>query len=150
MFEGSLRKSGNRIRVSAQLVEAETSKHVWAERYDRDLADIFAVQDEISQAVTIAIAPAISQAEQQRAMRRPPGSLDAWAAYQRGLWHLGKFTSEDASLAQKFLQQSIDLDPSFSGACGALALAHGQATEFQTRGLPETLSSAVALVDCND
>ena len=84
VLEGSLRKSGNRIRVTAQLVEAETGKHVWAERYDRDLADIFAVQDEITEAVTIAIAPAIADAEQQRAMRKPPESLDAWAAYQRG------------------------------------------------------------------
>ena len=79
VLEGSLRKSGNRIRVTAQLVEAETGNHVWAERYDRDLAEIFAVQDEITQAVTIAIAPAIADAEQQRAMRKPPGSLDAWA-----------------------------------------------------------------------
>jgi adenylate cyclase len=66
VLEGSLRKSGKRIRVTAQLVEAETGNHVWAERYDRDLADIFAVQDEITEAVTIASAPAIAQAEQQR------------------------------------------------------------------------------------
>jgi TolB-like protein len=84
VLEGGLRKAGNRIRVTAQLIEAATGKHVWAARYDRDVADIFAVRGEISQAVTIAIAPAITQAEQQRAMRRPPGSLDAWAAYQRG------------------------------------------------------------------
>src|SRR5207249_2335782 len=63
VLEGSLRKSGNRIRVTAQLVEAETGNHVWAERYDRDLADIFAVQDEITEAVTIAIAPAVADAE---------------------------------------------------------------------------------------
>src|SRR5499433_3438488 len=63
VLEGSLRKSGNRIRVTAQLVEAETSKHVWAERYDRDLADIFAVQDEIAEAVTTAVAPAVAYAE---------------------------------------------------------------------------------------
>jgi adenylate cyclase len=74
VLEGSLRKAGNRIRVTAQLVEAETGKHVWAERYDRDLADIFAVQGEITEAVTIAIAPAIAEAEQQRAMRKPPGA----------------------------------------------------------------------------
>jgi adenylate cyclase len=94
VLEGSLRKAGNRIRVTAQLVEAETGNHVWAERYDRDLADIFAVQDEITEAVTIAVAPAIAHAEQQRAMRKPPGSLDAWSAYQRGLWHLSKFSLE--------------------------------------------------------
>jgi adenylate cyclase len=100
VLEGSLRKAGNRIRVTAQLIEAETGNHVWAERYDRDLADIFAVQDEISQAVTIAIAPAIEDAERQRAMRKPPGSLDAWTAYQRGLWHMGKEEIEDFTLAE--------------------------------------------------
>src|SRR6202035_4946307 len=118
-----LRKSGNRIRVTGQLVEAEIGNHVWAERYDRDLADIFAVQDEITEAVTIAIAPAIADAEQRRAMRKPPGSLDAWAAYQRGLSHLNKSPPDDNSLAEKFFQQAIDFDPNFSGAYGGLALA---------------------------
>jgi adenylate cyclase len=99
VLEGSLRKSGNRIRVTAQLVEAESGKHVWAERYDRELSDIFAMQDEITEAVTIAIAPAIADAEQHRAMRKPPQNLDAWAAYQRGLWHLSKFTPDDNALA---------------------------------------------------
>jgi adenylate cyclase len=75
VFEGSLRKAGNRIRVTAQLVEAETGRHVWAERYDRDLADIFAVQDQISEAVAIAIAPAVAEAELKRAMRKAPESL---------------------------------------------------------------------------
>ena len=91
VLEGSLRKTSNRIRVTAQLVEAETGKHVWADRYDRDLANIFALQDEITESVTIAIAPAIASAEQQRALRRPPGSLDAWTACQRGWWHLSNF-----------------------------------------------------------
>src|SRR5206468_6949855 len=81
VLEGSVRKSGNRVRVTGQRVEAETGNHLWAERYDRELADIFAVQDEITEAVTIAIAPAIADAEQRRAMRKPPHSLDAWAAY---------------------------------------------------------------------
>ena len=140
VLEGGLRKAGNRIRVTAQLVEAETGKHVWAERYDRDLADIFALQDEITEAVTIAIAPAIAEAEQQRAMRKPPGSLDAWAAYQRGLWHVSKCTPDDNALAQKFFRQAIDLDPTFSGAYGGLAGAQGQAADFQG-----SLSSAEAL-----
>jgi len=108
VLEGSLRKSGNRIRVTAQLVEAETGNHVWAERYDRDLANIFAVQDEITEAVTIAVAPAIADAELQCAMRKPPGSLDAWSAYQRGLWHLEKATPGDNTLAQKFFRRSVD------------------------------------------
>jgi len=145
VLEGSLRKSGNRIRVTAQLVEAESGKHVWAERYDRDLADIFALQDEITEAVAIAIVPAIAEAEQQRAMRKPPGSLDAWAAYQRGLWHLSKYTVDDIQLAEKFFRQAIDLDPTFSGGYGSLAGALGQAADLLTRGLPETLNLAEAL-----
>jgi adenylate cyclase len=123
VLEGGLRKSGTRIRVTAQLVEAETSKHVWAERYDRDLADIFALQDEITEAATIAIAPAIADAELRRAMRKPPGSLDAWAAHQRGLWHVFKFSRNDDALAQKYFQQAIDLDPTFAGGCKGLTRA---------------------------
>ena len=123
VLEGSLRKAGNRIRVTAQLVEAETGKHVWAERYDRELADIFAVQDEITEAVTIALAPAIADAERQRAMRKPPDSLDAWAAYQRGLWHLEKNTEDDNTLAEEFFQQAVELDPNFPGGHTGLAYA---------------------------
>jgi adenylate cyclase len=145
VLEGSLRKSGNRIRVTAQLVEAETGKHVWAERYDRDLADIFALQDDITEAVTTAIAPAIAEAEQQRAMRKPAGSLDAWAAYQRGLWHLSKVTIEDNALAEKFFEQAVDLDPSFAGGYKGLAAAQGNAADFGRRSLPEALSSTEAL-----
>ncbi len=123
VLEGGLRKSGNRIRVTAQLVEAETSKCVWAERYDRDLADIFVVQDEITQAVTIAVAPAIADAELHRAMRKPRENLDAWAAYQRGLWHFEKVSRDDNALAEKFFRQAVDLDPNFADAHSGLAAA---------------------------
>jgi adenylate cyclase len=145
VLEGSLRKSGNRIRVTAQLVEAETGNHIWAERYDRDLLDIFAVQDEITEAVTIAVAPAIHDAEQQRAIRKPPGSLDAWAAYQRGLWHFNNVTAEDNALAQKFFQQAIDLDPSFAGGYKGLSAVAINEPDYMGGGLPETLRSAEAL-----
>jgi adenylate cyclase len=146
VLEGSLRKSGNRIRVTAQLVEAETGKHVWAERFDRDLADIFTLQDEITEAVTIAIAPAIADAEQQRAMRKPPGSLDAWAAYQRGLWHLSKASAEDNALAEKFFQRAIDLDPIFAGGYTGLAAALNRAdVMFQTHNPADARSAAEAL-----
>jgi adenylate cyclase len=147
VLEGSLRKSGNRIRVSAQLVEADTGNHVWAERYDRDLADIFAVQDEITETATISIAPAIAEAELQRALRKPPGSLDAWAAYQRGLWHLGKFAREDNALAEKFFREAVDLDPTFAGGYRGLGYVQFQAamSGFQKRSLPEVQSLAEAL-----
>jgi adenylate cyclase len=140
VLEGSLRKASNRIRVTAQLVEAETGKHVWADRYDRDLADIFALQDEITESVTIAIAPAIASAEQQRALRRPPGSLDAWTACQPGWWHLSKVTTEDKALAQKFFQQAIDLDPDFAGGYTGLAFAEHQMAS--RRGLSVTERSS--------
>ena len=123
VLEGSLRKGGNRIRVTAQLVEAEAGRHVWAERFDRDLTDIFAVQDEITEAVTIAIAPAIADAELHRALRKPPESLDAWAAYQRGLWHLEKGTAEHNGLAEKFFRQAVDLDSNFADGYRGLATA---------------------------
>jgi adenylate cyclase len=146
VLEGSLRKAGNRIRVTAQLVEAESGNHVWVERYDRDLADIFAVQDEISQAATISIAPAIAQAEQQRAMRKSPDNLDAWAAYQRGLWHLGNATAADNELAETFFQQAIDLDPTFAGGYRGLAWAQMfSASQFQRRSLKEVQASAGVL-----
>jgi adenylate cyclase len=144
VLEGALRKVGSRVRITAQLVEAETSTDLWAERYDRDLADIFAVQDEITQAVTIAIAPAIADAELRRAMRRPPESLDAWAAYQRGLWHFSKATPNDNSLAEKFFQQAIDLDPNFSGGYRGLAFTQNQ-TGDSWRSLLEGMHSIEAL-----
>ena len=147
VLEGSLRKSRNRIRVTAQLVEAETGNHVWAERYDRDLTEIFAVQDEITQAVTIAVAPAIAHAEQQRAMRKPPNSLDAWGAYQRGLWHLSKAaTAADNALAEKFFQVAIEIDPSFAGGYKGLAMSLMRgAAGFQARSIADARGSAESL-----
>jgi adenylate cyclase len=142
VLEGSLRKSGNRIRVTAQLVEAETGKHVWAEHYDRDLTDIFAVQDEITEAVTIAVAPAIADAELHRAMRKSPGNLDAWAACQRGLWHFDKATVSDYALAEKFFRQAVDLDPNLAdGYCGLAMVQIYAAAGFGTGDLADALGS---------
>jgi adenylate cyclase len=146
VLEGSVRKAGNRLRVTAQLVEAQTGNHVWAERYDRNLADIFAVQDEITEAATIAVAPAIADAERQRAMRKAPESLDVWAAYQRGLWHLCKATPDDDAIARDLFQQAIDLDPTFAGSYSALALVQLQsAAIYQKLDPVEAQSSAEAL-----
>ena len=89
--------------MTAQLIEAETGNHIWAERYDRNLSEIFAVQDEITSEVTTAIVPAVTDAEQRRALRKLPENLDAWEAYQRGLWHLGKFNGTDDSPSAAFL-----------------------------------------------
>jgi adenylate cyclase len=146
VLEGSLRKFGNRIRVTAQLVEAETGKHVWAERYARDLADIFALQDEITGAVTVAVTPAIADAELRRAMRKQPANLDAWAAYQRGLWHLTKAAADDNEVAQRHFEQAIDLDPSFSGGYRGLAMAQFEAAAaFQKHSLSDMQRSVEPL-----
>jgi adenylate cyclase len=143
VLEGSLRKSGGRIRITGQLIEAFTGHHLWADRYDRDLADVFAVQSEIATAVTIAIAPAIDNAERQRAMRKPPGSLDAWAAYQRGLWHLSNSSSDDNAVAMKFFRRAIELDPNFAGGHRGLAWALVfAASTFNSRDPSETLPAA--------
>lgn len=146
VLEGSVRKAGNRIRVTAQLIEAATSNHVWAERYDRDLADVFAVQDELTEALTTALAPAIADAELRRAMRKAPGSLDAWAAYQRGLWHLSKATADDDQSAETFFRQAIDLDPTFGASYSAIALCQLQAAAlYQKIELRDAQRSAETL-----
>jgi len=157
VLEGSLRRAGNRMRLTAQLVESEAGKHVWAERYDRDIADIFVVQDEITEAVTTAIAPAIAHAEQQRAMRRPPENLDAWGAYQRGLWHLSKANSEDDAIAKSLFQQAVDLDRTFAGPCSALALLQLQSAAIyqkldlvQSQRAAETLARQAVALDGAD
>jgi adenylate cyclase len=124
-LEGSVRKSGNRVRVTAQLIEAGTGGHLWAERYDRNLADIFAVQDEITVGVSTAILPAMERHERERAARKPPDSLDAWECYHRGLWHYSKAEAAENATAIGFFERAIALDPCFSAAHAGLARALG-------------------------
>jgi adenylate cyclase len=123
VLEGSVRKGGNRVRVTAQLIDAASSAHVWAERYDRDVSDVFAVQDEITASVAGVIEPTLADVEQQRVLRKPPERLDAWEAYQRGLWHFNKFGPEENQTAQTFFRRTIELDPNFAPGHYGLALA---------------------------
>ena len=123
IVEGSVRKAGNRVRITAQLVEAESGNHLWAERYDRELEDIFAVQDEVTQAVVTAIEPTLGSAERDRAHRKPTESLDAWENYQRGLWNIYRFAAQENTEAQSFFQRAIELDPNFAPAHAGLAYA---------------------------
>jgi adenylate cyclase len=95
VIEGSVRRAGNRVRITAQLIDATTGRHVWAERYDRLIEDIFELQDEMAQTIVGAVEPELSAAERENAVRKPPESLDAWETYQRGLWHLWSFTKDD-------------------------------------------------------
>jgi adenylate cyclase len=122
-LEGSVRKGGNRVRITAQLIDAIAGTHVWADRYDRDLSDIFAVQDEITASVAGAIEPVLAESEQQRVLRKPPKNLDAWEAYQRGLWHFNKYAPEENQIALGFFRQAIGIDPSFAPGHYGYALA---------------------------
>jgi adenylate cyclase len=123
VLEGSVRKGGNRVRITAQLIDALTGRHVWAERYDRDLDDIFAVQDEISEAITTTVAPAFTSAEAQRAERKPPESFDAWDYCMRGNWYLSRRGEEDIARAVELFEQALKRDANSSMALSGLAFA---------------------------
>jgi len=122
VLEGSVRKGGSRVRITAQLIDATSGSHVWAERFDRELADIFAVQDEITERIAAAIEPELARAEVERARRKPPESLDAWDLYQRGLWHIWQFNAEDNAAARKLFERATALDRGFSPFFAALSL----------------------------
>ena len=124
IIEGSVRKAGSRVRISAQLIDATTGRHVWAERYDRGLADVFELQDEMAQTIVGAVEPELSAAERDRAARKPPESLDAWETYQRGLWHLWSFTKDDMADAQRLFRQVHELDPAFATAYAFESYSH--------------------------
>jgi len=124
VLEGSVRKADNRVRVTGQLIEAATGGHLWAERYDRDLTDIFAVQDEITASVSAAIFPTMERSERERAARKPTDSLDAWESYYRGMWHFAKFEAEENERARGVFQRALNLDPQFAPAAAAFALTY--------------------------
>jgi adenylate cyclase len=126
VLEGSLRKVGNRVRLTAQLIEAASGRHVWAERYDRALDDIFAVQDEITLSVVGYIEPSLRQAEIELAKRKRPDSLDAYDLYLRALPYAMVFMPGDADKALPLLRQSIELEPGFAAAHAAAAWCHEQ------------------------
>jgi adenylate cyclase len=136
VLEGSVRRAGERLRISAQLVEAETGNQIWAHRFDRMAADVFAVQDEISEAVALAIGSAVADAEMQRAMRRPPRSLGAWDLYQQGLWHTGRINSAANDEARRLFEQAITMDPMFAAAHSKLSVAYGFAA-IHYKNLPQ-------------
>ena len=146
VLDGSVRKAGARVRVTGELIETESGTHIWANRYDADVTDIFAVQDEIAHAVSTAIAPAVADAERHRAVRRRPDKTDSWSAYQRGLWHLSRATPEDNKAAQQCFAEAIAIDANFAGGQAGLALAQMQESGlFATRPVAEARISIKAL-----
>jgi TolB-like protein len=142
VLEGSVRKVGKRVRITAQLIDGETGNHIWAERYDRGLDDIFEIQDEITLTVVGTIEPELSRFEQERARRKPVENLDAWDLYQQGLWHLWRRSENDNAEALKLFSAACERDPEFSAAYAHLAYAYFQLYTFHPTHSPNAAEDA--------
>jgi TolB-like protein len=111
VLEGSVRRVGARPRITAQLIDTISAVHVCADRYDRELTDFFAIQDDLSLRIAAVVAPELGRHEQQRAAAEPPASLEAWDCHNRGLYLLYKFTRDDIAAPRTFFERAIALDP---------------------------------------
>ena len=155
VVEGSVRKAGQRVRVTAQLIDPESGAHLWAERYDRDYADIFAIQDEITQSVIGAIEPEIVLGEGRRAVRKRAENLDAFDCCMRGVWHFSQWNAEDSAQAETWLRQAIELEPKLARAHMCLArILFGRCwwgwSEDLRRDLPAASAAAERAVALDD
>jgi TolB-like protein len=156
VVEGSVRRGGDRVRITVQLNDVATGSHIWAERYDRGIADVFAVQDEITEAIVAAIEPQLYAAENFHAQRKPPDSLDAWDLVMRALSHYWRVTRQDNLVAQALLEKAIAIDPNYGQALGVLATsqtfsAHmGWADMAVSTPVAEHSALAAILVDSED
>ena len=124
VLEGSVRRSGGRVRITAQLNDVASGSHVWAERYDRDVADVFALQDEITEAIVSAIEPQLYAAENIRIRSKPPCNLDAWDLVMRALSYYWRVTRQDHAIAQDLLEKAIALEPNYGQALGVLGASY--------------------------
>ena len=123
---GSLRQRGNRIVVHVELTETRTARVVWAEVFDQERDDAFLVLDEIGNRIVSSVASEIETVERDRAILKPPSSLDAWEAYHRGLWHMYRFAQSDNAHARHFFEMAVRLDPGFARAHAGLSFTHWQ------------------------
>jgi len=124
VLEGSVRKAGDRVRITGQLVDASTGGHLWAERYDRDLTDIFALQDEVAQKIVAALAVKLTEDEQERLERTYTDNVEAYDYFLRGLEYSNRFTKEATDQARRLFEKAIDLDPGFAAAYGHMSLTY--------------------------
>jgi tetratricopeptide (TPR) repeat protein len=156
VMEGSVRKAGDRLRITVQLNDVASGGHIWAERYDRGLADVFAVQDEITEAIVAAIEPQLYAAENFRARRKAPDSMDAWDLAMRALSHYWRVTRQDNVVAQALLEKATALDPNYGQALGLLAASYifsahmGWADVAKVAPIAERAASAAILADGED
>lgn len=123
VLEGSARRVGTRVRITVQLVESIRGNHIWAERYDRDLEDIFAVQDEVVQTIAATLAGQLAEADVDHAKRKPPSNLTAYDYLLQGNRYFNRFNREDVLEAQTLYQKAIELDPLFAAAHARFAAA---------------------------
>ena len=121
VLEGSVRKVGERVRISAQLAEGTSGRQLWAKRYDRELSDIFAMQDEITETIIGAVEPELGKVERRRSAGKRPDNLDAWDLYQRGMSHLYEYTKVDLLRARQYFAQAIARDPQLGPPHSGLA-----------------------------
>ena len=146
LVEGSVRRSGQRVRVTAQLIDTRDGTHVWAERYDREIEEIFAVQDEITQTIAGTLGSQMVGVNMERALRRPPNSVDAYELYLKANHHFFKFTKVDNKEAVRLLEAAIVKDPNYARAYAMLATSYrGQAEMGWTDDPDEVLQKAVEL-----
>lgn len=155
VVEGSVRKAGDRVRITAQLIDAASGNHIWAERYDRDLDDIFAVQDEITETIVASIEPELGMVERQRVAHKPRSNLKAWDCYHLGVANFYKFSAEANRKAQALFKKSSELDPSFGDAYAwwAYATVLGMVyfdDEPDQEILDQALQSALKAVEIDD
>jgi DNA-binding SARP family transcriptional activator len=126
IVSGALRRHGNRLNVRVELAETRTARIVWTEVFDQKVDDAFQVLDEIGNRIVASIATEIETLERNRAILKPPSSLDAWEAHHRGLWHMYRFNKEDNARAQQFFETAVRLDPTFARAYAGLSFTHWQ------------------------
>ncbi|WP_027062167.1 adenylate/guanylate cyclase domain-containing protein [Mesorhizobium loti] len=157
VLEGSVRKSGNRVRITAQLIDATTGGHRWAERFDRDLTDIFAVQDDVTQQIVSALALNLTEDVRLRLAPEHPRNTEAYDCFLRGreLWH--RLTKETNLAARELLQRATELDPNFATAHAFLALTHGidylnrwGASPPESMAQAEEAATRAVMLDDND
>jgi len=126
VLEGSVRKSGDRVRITGQLIDATIGAHLWAERFDGKLENVFDLQDQVTASVVSAIAPRLEQAEIERAQRKPTESLDAYDYFLRGMAGFHRWTKETSNEALSLFYKAIDLDPNFAAAYGMAAQCYSR------------------------
>jgi len=156
LLQGSVRKASGRVRVTVQLVDAVTAHHLWAQRYEREFADIFALQDEITEKIVAAIEPQLYGAEFNRTKRKLPESLDAWECVMRALSYVNNRSAHDYAVAKDLLKRAIAIDPTYAQAhavaayLAALEVLYGWAPEERALTSAWDAAQQALLLDPDD